>query len=46
MTGKGASVLLVEDTPTLAFAYASHLRNEGLGEAFITYMSSWKGFVS
>ena len=25
---------------------ADHLRREGLGEAFITYMSSWKGFVS
>lgn len=23
-----------------------HLREQGLGEAFITYMSSWKGFVS
>lgn len=24
---------------------ADHLRKEGLGEAFIEYMSSWKGFV-
>ena len=24
---------------------ADHLRNEGLGEAFVTYMSGWKGFV-
>jgi 2,4-dienoyl-CoA reductase-like NADH-dependent reductase (Old Yellow Enzyme family) len=24
---------------------ADHLRQEGLGEAFITYMSGWKGFV-
>jgi len=24
---------------------ADHLRKEGLGEAFITYMSGWKGFV-
>ena len=24
---------------------ADHLRLEGLGEAFINYMSSWKGFV-
>ncbi|KCZ50973.1 hypothetical protein HY29_06380 [Hyphomonas beringensis] len=24
---------------------ASHLRNEGLGQAFIDYMSGWKGFV-
>jgi hypothetical protein len=23
-----------------------YLRAEGLGEAFITYMSGWKGFVS
>lgn len=29
MIRKAARVLLVEDTPTLAFAYASHLRNEG-----------------
>jgi 2,4-dienoyl-CoA reductase-like NADH-dependent reductase (Old Yellow Enzyme family) len=25
---------------------ADHLRNEGLGEAFIAYMRSWKGFVA
>jgi 2,4-dienoyl-CoA reductase-like NADH-dependent reductase (Old Yellow Enzyme family) len=24
---------------------ADHLRAEGLGEAFVTYMSGWKGFV-
>ncbi|MEH6556191.1 MAG: NADH:flavin oxidoreductase [Oceanicoccus sp.] len=24
---------------------ADHLKKEGLGESFITYMSSWKGFV-
>ena len=23
-----------------------HLRNEGLGEAFIGYMKNWKGFVA
>jgi hypothetical protein len=25
---------------------AQHLRDEGLGEAFVTYMSGWKGFVA
>ena len=24
---------------------AEHLRNEGLGEAFVSYMSGWEGFV-
>jgi 2,4-dienoyl-CoA reductase-like NADH-dependent reductase (Old Yellow Enzyme family) len=32
-------------TPIRNPVSADHLRNEGLGEAFITYMSSWKGFV-
>lgn len=30
MTTDDVRLLLVEDTATLAFAYASHLRNEGL----------------
>ena len=25
---------------------AQHLRDEGLGDAFVTYMSGWKGFVA
>jgi hypothetical protein len=25
---------------------AQHLRNEGLSQASITYMSGWKGFVA
>ena len=32
-------------TPIRNPVSADHLRNEGLGEAFITYMSGWKGFV-
>ena len=32
-------------TPIKNPVSADHLRSEGLGEAFITYMSSWKGFV-
>lgn len=33
-------------TPVRNPVSADHLRTEGLGEAFITYMSGWKGFVS
>jgi 2,4-dienoyl-CoA reductase-like NADH-dependent reductase (Old Yellow Enzyme family) len=33
-------------TPIRNPVSADHLRNEGLGEAFITYLSSWKGFVA
>jgi 2,4-dienoyl-CoA reductase-like NADH-dependent reductase (Old Yellow Enzyme family) len=33
-------------TPVRNPVSTDHLRNEGLGEAFITYMSGWKGFVS
>ena len=33
-------------TPVRNPVSADHLRAEGLGEAFITYMSGWKGFVS
>ena len=32
-------------TPIKNPVSADHLRKEGLGEAFITYMSGWKGFV-
>lgn len=32
-------------TPVTNPVSADHLRAEGLGEAFITYMSGWKGFV-
>jgi 2,4-dienoyl-CoA reductase-like NADH-dependent reductase (Old Yellow Enzyme family) len=32
-------------TPVRNPVSADHLRAEGLGEAFITYMSGWKGFV-
>ena len=32
-------------TPIKNPVSADHLREEGLGEAFITYMSGWKGFV-
>lgn len=32
-------------TPTPLPVSASYLRNEGLGEAFVTYMETWKGFV-
>ena len=32
-------------TPIRNPVTADHLRKEGLGEAFITYMSGWKGFV-
>jgi len=33
-------------TPVSNPVSTDHLREQGLGEAFITYMSSWKGFVS
>lgn len=33
-------------TPVRNPVSADYLRQEGLGEAFITYMSGWKGFVS
>jgi 2,4-dienoyl-CoA reductase-like NADH-dependent reductase (Old Yellow Enzyme family) len=33
-------------TPVRNPVSADHLRTEGLGEAFISYMSGWKGFVS
>jgi 2,4-dienoyl-CoA reductase-like NADH-dependent reductase (Old Yellow Enzyme family) len=32
-------------TPMRTPVSADHLRKEGLGEAFVTYMSGWKGFV-
>ena len=32
-------------TPKRTPVSADHLRREGLGEAFVTYMSGWKGFV-
>ncbi len=32
-------------TPTPLPVSASYLRNEGLGDAFVTYMGTWKGFV-
>lgn len=32
-------------TPTPLPVSASYLRNEGLGEAFVNYMGTWKGFV-
>jgi hypothetical protein len=32
-------------TPVRNPVSADYLRAEGLGEAFITYMSGWKGFV-
>ena len=35
----------VNFTPIRNPVTADHLRKEGLGEAFITYMSGWKGFV-
>ena len=35
----------VNFTPIRNPVTAEHLRKEGLGEAFITYMSGWKGFV-
>ena len=35
----------VNFTPVRNPVSADHLRKEGLGEAFITYMSGWKGFV-
>jgi len=35
----------VNFTPVSNPVTANHLRKEGLGEAFITYMSGWKGFV-
>ncbi len=34
-----------EFTPTPLPVSASYLRNEGLGDAFVTYMGTWKGFV-
>ncbi|MDA9352496.1 NADH:flavin oxidoreductase [Porticoccaceae bacterium] len=33
-------------TPISNPVSSDHLREQGLGEAFITYMSGWKGFVS
>ncbi|HAZ94855.1 MAG TPA: NADH:flavin oxidoreductase [Porticoccaceae bacterium] len=33
-------------TPILNPVSTDHLREQGLGEAFISYMSGWKGFVS
>lgn len=33
-------------TPAALPVSAEHLRAEGLGEAFVTYMRSWKGFVA
>lgn len=33
-------------TPTPLPVSAEHLRAEGLGEAFVTYMRNWKGFVA
>ncbi|ATQ43488.1 NADH:flavin oxidoreductase [Caulobacter mirabilis] len=52
----GRAAILHHDWPKLAeadagFAPASlpvtrdHLRSEGLGEAFVNYMATWKGFV-
>ena len=35
-----------EFTPTPLPASADYLRGEGLGEAFVGYMRTWKGFVS
>ena len=32
-------------TPIALPAPEAHLRQEGLGEAFLTYMKTWKGFV-
>ena len=53
----GRAAILHHDFPLLMQAYnnftpvrnpvsADYLRQEGLGEDFITYMSGWKGFVS
>ncbi len=33
-------------TPAALPVNAEHLRAEGLGEAFVTYMRTWKGFVA
>jgi 2,4-dienoyl-CoA reductase-like NADH-dependent reductase (Old Yellow Enzyme family) len=52
----GRAAILHHDWPKLAAAdadfapialpvSADHLRAEGLGETFVTYMASWKGFV-